>query len=166
MLQQILRVILWPMTDDTKKLLKSAGKNTASVLGYVSTAATFFPIGNVARPYVLWLGLVLIIVGVFRGAQAVTAEKNKEIEAVRKGTEKQVKDIRTQQDRTIAELNGRITQLSRKPYAEDLERGVRELLSRMSDEGRRMLLHLLKHAPIENGRSLLNDVPIERQQAQ
>jgi hypothetical protein len=94
------------------------------------------------------LGLVLIIVGVFRGAQAVTAEKNKEIEAVRKGTEKQVKDIRTQQDRTIAELNGRITQLSRKPYAEDLERGVRELLSRMSDEGRRMLLHLLKHAPI------------------
>jgi len=80
------------MTDDTKKLLKSAASNSASVLGYLSTAATFFPIGEVARPYVRSLGLVLIIVGVFRGAQAVITEKNDESEAVTKENAKQAKD--------------------------------------------------------------------------
>jgi hypothetical protein len=54
-------------------------------------------------------------------------------------------------------------QLRRKSYAEDLERDVRELLAKLSDEGRRMVINLLKNAPIENGRSFLNDIPIERQ---
>jgi hypothetical protein len=47
-----------------------------------------------------------------------------------------------------------------------LERSVRELLAKLSDEGRRMVVHLLKHAPIENLRPVLNDIPMERQQAQ
>jgi hypothetical protein len=58
------------MTGDTKTLLKSAAGNSISILGYLSTAATFFPIGDLLRPYVRTGGLVLIIVGVFRGAQS------------------------------------------------------------------------------------------------
>jgi hypothetical protein len=154
------------MTDDTKRLLKSAASNSASVLGYVSTAATFFPIGNIARPYVRWGGLVLIIVGVCRGAQAVIEDKNREITEAPREKDRHVEELRTQKDSEIAELNARIVQLSRKRYAEDLERDVRELLAKLSDDGRRMVIHLLKNAPIENGRSFLNDIPIERQQAQ
>jgi hypothetical protein len=154
------------MTDDTKTLLKNAGKNGFSIAGYVSTAATFFPIGNTARTYVLWVVLVLIIVGVFRSAQALTAEKNKEIAEAGKDKDRQVEALRTQKDIEIAALNERIAQLSRKPYAEDLERSVREMLDKMSDLGRRVLLHLLKHEPIEVGRTLLPDATQEAQHAQ
>jgi hypothetical protein len=154
------------MTGDTKTLLKSAAGNSISILGYLSTAATFFPIGDLLRPYVRTGGLVLIIGGVFRGAQSVIAGKNKEMAEVRKYEAKRVEDIRTQKDSEIFELNAEMVKLRRRPYAEDLERNVRELLAQLSDEGRRMVVHLLKHAPIENLRPVLNDIPMERQQAQ
>lgn len=153
------------MTKDTKRLLKSATSNSVSVLGYLSTAATFLPIGDVMRPYVRSLGLVLIIIGVFRGAQAVIADKNKEMEASADEIGKQADDIRMQKDVELAKLQSRIVELSRRPYAEELASNVRELLSNLSDEGRGMLLHLLKHAPIENGRPIGN-VQMDRQYPQ
>jgi hypothetical protein len=85
---------------------------------------------------------------------------------VRKYEAKRVEDIRTQKDSEIFELNAEMVKLRRRPYAEALERNVRELLAQLSDEGRRMVVHLLKHAPIENLRPVLNDIPMERQQAQ
>jgi hypothetical protein len=155
------------MTADTKTLLKRALLNSASILGYVSTAVTFFPIGSVVRSYVIPLALFFIIVGVFHGALSVIVDKNKEIEAVRERKDAQIAELRTQRDGEIGALNERVAQLSRKPYAEDLANSVRQLIQyQMTHEGRLVLLHLLKNEPIEVGRAFIPEIPIERTHAQ
>ena len=68
------------MTDDTKDLLKGAVGNIITILGYISTALTFLPIMAVVRPYLRPLGVILILVGIFRGAGAVISAKNKQRE--------------------------------------------------------------------------------------
>jgi len=66
------------MTDDTKALLKAATINVVAILGYISTASTVLPIVAVARPYLLPLGIVLIILGSARGARSVIADRSKQ----------------------------------------------------------------------------------------
>jgi len=68
------------MTDDTKDLLRGAASNIITILGYFSTALTFRPGMAVVRPYLRPFGVVLIIVGIFRGTKSVIAAKNKQRE--------------------------------------------------------------------------------------
>jgi len=63
----------------------------------------------------------------------VIEDKNREITEATREKDRHVEELRTQKDSEIAELNARIVQLSRKRYAEDLERDVRELLAKLSD---------------------------------
>jgi len=68
------------MSEDTKALLKSTTSNIVTILGCLSTAVTFIPGMVVERPYLRPLGIVLIIVGIFRGAQSVILAKNVQLE--------------------------------------------------------------------------------------
>ena len=68
------------MTDDTKDLLKGAASNIITILGYIGTALTFLPVLAGVRPYLRPLGVVLIIVGIFRGARSVMGAKKKQRE--------------------------------------------------------------------------------------
>jgi hypothetical protein len=90
----------------------SAGSNIVTVLGYISTASTFLPVTAVVRPYLRPLGVALIIVGIFRGAQSVIKSKNAELEG-----------IRAQKDTEIAALNQRIAELtpdSNEPHRQEV----------------------------------------------
>jgi len=126
------------MTDDTKRLLKRTAGNSASVLGYVSTAATFFPIGSIARPYVLWVGLILIIVGVFRGAQALVAEKNKEIATVRSAKDKEIESLKNERDL-----------LKQRPYDEEHRQLAEGKVNKLSEVSKDLVCYLLHYGETE-----------------
>jgi diguanylate cyclase (GGDEF)-like protein len=78
------------------------------------------------------------------------------------GTDQKIERSRGVKDAEIAVLNERIAQLSRRPYAEALARIVRQLLDQMTLEGRHVLHHLMIHAPVEIGRTLVSEIPQNR----
>src|SRR5581483_8376567 len=141
--------------------------NVVTILGYISTASTFLPIMAVLRPYLRPLGVVLIIMGVFRGAQSVIAAKNAQMENIRAAKEEETEAVRAMKDREITGLTRTVKELSRNPYSEDIERTVRRVIfNEMTLQGRFLLRHLLMHEPIEVGRPFTNQTPIEAQNEQ
>jgi hypothetical protein len=66
----------------------------------------------------------------------------------------------------IANMQKQIAALNRKPYNEELERSARELLTRLSKNGERLLRHLLQNEPLEVGRRFLNDISDDQQSEQ
>ena len=88
--------------------------------------------------------------------ESASLSKQTEIEALRVATHAE-----------IAARDERITELSRKPYTEDLKRITEQVLDHeMTLEGRHVLRHLMIHEPIEVGRAFMPEIPQERQQAQ
>jgi hypothetical protein len=57
-------------------------------------------------------------------------------------------------------------ELNRKPYSEDLERCVNQLLDQMTYQGWLLLRYLLMHEPIEILRPFMNEIPAEIRYAQ
>ena len=80
----------------------------------------------------------------------------------------EVESVRDEKDVEIAALKERVAQLGRKPYTEDLERIVRQLIDQqMTLEGRHVLRQLMIHERIEVGREIVVlQIPQERQQEQ
>lgn len=141
------------MTDDTKSLLKSAASNVVTILGYISTASTFLPVMAFLRPYLRPIGAVLIIVGIFRGAQSVLKSKHAQMEKLTAVKDAEIAALHAEKDREIAALSRRVEELSRNPYSENLVRTVRQVIyEQMTLQGRLLLRHLLMHDPIEVGR--------------
>jgi hypothetical protein len=60
-------------------------------------------------------------------------------------------------------LQQQVAQRSRKPYNETLERNGRELIQRLSPNGKRLLRHLLQNEPLEVGRRIFMDVSDDEQ---
>ena len=67
----------------------------------------------------------------------------------------------------IGALNDRITELSRKPYTEDLKRIAEQVLdNELTLEGRHVLRHLMIHEPVEVGRGFISGIPQVREHEQ
>jgi hypothetical protein len=166
------------MSQETKALLKSATSNVVSILGYISTGSTFLPVMAFIRPYLRPFGVLLIIVGIFRGALGVlkqnsnkleTAMSSKDagIEALRAEKNAEIERIKSAKDAEIAAQDNRITELSRKPYTEELKRITKQVIeSEMTLEGRHVLRHLMINEPVEVRRTLLSEIPQDRTYAQ
>jgi pyrimidine deaminase RibD-like protein len=67
------------------------------------------------------------------------------------------------QEEQIDNLKGRIIELSRKPYLEHLGKNGEILLSRLSENGKRLLRHLLQNEPLEVGRKFTADISDDEQ---
>lgn len=107
---------------------------------------------------VLW-GCLAVAVGVF-GSYRVWRKE-------RVDASSQLESLRAEKDASIIALNERVAELSRKPYSEDLERCVNQLLDQMTYQGWLLLRHLLMRERVELGRSFMHgDIPIEIQNAQ
>src|SRR5437868_3712718 len=155
------------MTDDSKALLRSAAGNIVTVAGYISTAATFLPIMNIVRPYLRTVGVALIIVGIFRGAQSVIGSKNEQVARVGSAKDANIENLKAEKNAEIAALNEHITELSRKPYTEELKRITKQVIDfEMTLEGWHVLRHLMIHEPVEVGRVFIPEIPQDRQHAQ
>ncbi len=155
------------MSQQTKALLKGAASNVVTILGYISTGSTFLPVMVFLRPYLRPFGVALIIVGIFRGALSVIKQDSNQLEVVRSAKDDEIGTLRTEKNAEIAVLNERITELSRKPYTEELKRITKQVLDyEMTLEGRHTLRHLMIHEPVEIGRMLLPEIPQDRAYAQ
>lgn len=64
------------------------------------------------------------------------------------------------------DLKSRVADLERKPYDEELERQVTDLIARLSAEGRTLLRHLLEREPIEVGRRFKAEIMQDVQDGQ
>lgn len=79
----------------------------------------------------------------------------------------EVESLRAEKEAEITALSEHITELSRKPYSEDLERCVNQLLDQMTYQGWLLLRHLLMHERVELGRPFMPaDIPVEIQNKQ
>jgi hypothetical protein len=166
------------MSQETKALLKSATGNIVSILGYISTGSTFLPVMVYLKPYVRLVGVLLIIVGIFRGALSVLKQNSAQLETVRSAKDAEIEKVRTEKnveletlrsakDADIAARDKRITELSRKPYTEELKRITKQVVDfEMTLEGRHVLRHLMIHEPVEVGRTLVPEVPQDRTHVQ
>ena len=63
--------------DDAKDVLRGAASNSTTIVGYISISLTFLPVMAGVGPYMRLLGVLLILVGAFRGAKSVIAAKEK-----------------------------------------------------------------------------------------
>jgi len=89
------------------------------------------------------------------------------VETVSQSKRTEVEAIGAKKDAEIAALNERITEVSRKPYTEDLKRVAEQVLDyEMTLEGRHVLRYLMIHEPVEVGRMLIPQTPQEPQNAQ
>lgn len=171
------------MTNLTKTLLKRSGSNLVSIAGYLSTAATFFPIISRIRSYLLPVTLSLIVVGVFKGALSVIQDsdtlRDNEMNRLRESNDQQTKALAASRDAEINALKSacdneiarlrqlinqqdqHIARLSRKPYAEDLEGSARAILTKMGSGGRIVLINLLKKGSVEVGRAVTDELSME-----
>lgn len=79
----------------------------------------------------------------------------------------EVMAVRDEKQAEIAALSDRITELSRKPYSEDLERCVNQVLDQMTYQGWLLLRHLLMRERLDVGREFMpGDIPVDTQSAQ
>lgn len=78
----------------------------------------------------------------------------------------QLANLTGQKDAEIATLDARVAELSRNPYSEELRLVVEHVLEVMSADGHRVLRHLMTHEPVEVGRMLVTDIPLDQQHAQ
>jgi hypothetical protein len=124
------------MRSDTKELWQAAFFNVSAGLGYVSTLSTFFPVPDTFRPYLRLLGVVLIVVGVFRGGLRVIAKKNNEIQAIELAHEAEVESF-----------NKRIVELERNPFDEALGEKVESELKNFDVKECVILKALLHYEP-------------------
>jgi hypothetical protein len=155
------------MSEQIKALLKSAAGNVVTILGYISTGATFLPVMEFLRPYLRPFGVALIIVGIFRGALSVIKENNNQLESVRSAKDAEIETVTAKMNTEIAALNERVTELQRKPYTEELKRLTKQVIDcEMTLEGRHVLRHLMIHEPVEVGRTFLPEIPQDRTHAQ
>lgn len=155
------------MSDDTTALFKSAATNLVAIAGYISTAATFLPVMAVLRPYVRPIGVLLIVVGLFRAAQTVIQTKNTQLKHLRAANDESIRKLDAQHRAEVVALQQRVAELTRRPYSEDLQRIAEQVLdSEMTLEGRHLLRHLMVHEPIEVGRLFLPEIPEQRQSIQ
>ena len=119
------------------------------------------------NPYLRTFGVFLIIVGIFWGARSVISKKSEQLAAAESMRQADIEALRAEKNAEIAVLNQRITELSHRPYTEELKHITKQVLdNEMTLEGRRVLRHLMIHEPVEVGRVFFPEVPQDRQHAQ
>jgi hypothetical protein len=95
------------------------------------------------------------------------SSKDADIETLRAKKNAEIDALRSAKDAEIAAQDKRITELSRKPYTEELKRITKQVVdSEMTLEGRHVLRHLMINEPVELGRTLLSEIPQDRTYAQ
>jgi len=118
---------------------------------------------------ILW-GCLAVLCAIFASYRVWRNERRDagaQLEAVTSAKATEVESLRAEKDVEIAALKERITELSRKPYTEELKRITEQVLDyEMTLEGRHVLRHLMIHEPVEVGRVFIPEVPQERQHAQ
>ena len=105
--------------------------------------------------------------GIFRGALGVLKQNSNQLETVRSAKDAEIETLRTEKDAEIAGRDARITELSRKPYTEELKRIAKQVVEyEMTLEGRHVLRHLMIHEPVGVWQVFIPEIPQDRQNAQ
>ena len=118
---------------------------------------------------ILWgcLAAICAVFATYRVWKGERVRASLDIDSLKSSQESEINSLRTKKDAEIAVLSGKVQELSRKPYSEELERMAKQVLfQQMTLEGRIALRHLMIHEPIEVGRTFTHDITQDRLHAQ
>lgn len=132
------------MKQNIEDLLRKSFGNVIALLGYVSTASTFLPwhFMQYARPYLRPLGVVLIILGLFRGALKMASDKdelrNADMQSWNKERDQLTSDLfESRRDKFSESLRTKVEQYLRELNQEELA-AVRTFCIKESWEDRQL----------------------------